>query len=71
MCFATSPKINAPTPPPPPVDTGDPNSPEAKKAAAARSRQAALARGFTSTIMTGPQGDLSAAPVQRKELLGS
>lgn len=71
MCIGSSPKINAPTAPPPPVDTTDPNSPEAKKAAANRAKQAQLARGFTSTIMTGGQGDLTPAPVQRKELLGS
>lgn len=71
MCFSSGPRMSSPTPPPPPVDTADENSAEGRKAAALRAKQAALSRGYGSTIMTGPQGDLTPAPVQKKQLLGS
>jgi len=69
MCFFSSPKApNIPPPPPPPAAAKAPSVPGGSRAAL--NRKKALAAGRGSTILT--QGVLagSAAPGQKKTLLG-
>ena len=64
----SSPSPPPPPPPPPaPAQEGDPAVEEArrKELIAARKRQ-----GRAATLLTGGYGDLSAAPVATKTLLG-
>lgn len=66
MCMGSkAPQI---PPPPPPVDM---SGPEGYAAAEKQRKQAALAAGRSSTILSGPLGDTSAAPVAKKTLLGA
>ena len=71
MCFFSKPK--PPTPPPPPsIPKPPPKPPRQADAERAREkRQLATQQGRKSTILTGPRGDLSAADVSRKTLLGN
>jgi hypothetical protein len=62
-----TPKIILPSLAPPPSIT-DPEIDAAKKRAANQSR---LAKGYASTLITGGQGDTSAAPSQLKTLMGA
>lgn len=58
---------SAPQPAPAPPAQADP----AVEAARQKELEAAMkARGRAATILTGGQGDTSAAPVERKTLLG-
>lgn len=74
MCFGRKP---APPPPPPPAPVEVPAapatqaSPEVKAARKNEKIAAAKLRGRKSTILTGPRGDLSAADIQKKTLLGN
>lgn len=63
----SSPKIPAPTPAPEPPTKDDPSVEEARRK---ELQAAAKARGRAATLLTGGDGDTSAAPVQRKRLLG-
>lgn len=64
----STPKIPAPPPVPAPAPV-----PTIDDAAVSQRQQDALLkrRGRAATILTGPQGDLSAPPVSAKTLLGS
>lgn len=74
MCFGKS-KPAPPPPPPAPVEVpaapATQASPEVKAARKNEKIAAAKLRGRKSTILTGPRGDLSAADVQKKTLLGN
>lgn len=56
-----------PEPPPPPQPVSD----EALKAAASTKSKAAAMAGFGSTLITGGQGDTSAASVTNPKLTGN
>ena len=73
MCFGRKP---APVPPPPaPVEM--PSAPPTQISASVKAarqnekKAAAQLKGRKSTILTGAQGDLTAANMQKKTLLGS
>ena len=75
MCFGRR-SQPAPVPPPPPVVTPPSAPPTQASASVKAARQnekkaAAQLKGRKSTILTGAQGDLTAANMQKKTLLGS
>jgi hypothetical protein len=56
----------APPPPPPPIE----EDPKVKQAADEERRRQRLRKGRRATILTGPQGLQTEAPLQKKTLLG-
>ena len=66
MCIFSAPKPPKPPAPPPPVFDED-----IQAAGLEERRRRALAGGRASTILFGPQGALTPAPVQPKTLLGA
>jgi hypothetical protein len=73
MCFASKAKevMVPPAPPPPEQVTESSNAADVKKAQDKAAAQAKLAKGTSSTVLTGPMGDTSAPELKKKTLLGS
>jgi hypothetical protein len=70
MCFASAPSV-PPVPPPPPDPPTDVD-PGVKNARDQARRKARAAQGYSSTVLTGPMGDLStASTTSGKALLGA
>jgi hypothetical protein len=70
MCFASAPSV-PPVPPPPPDPPTDVD-PGVKSARDQAKRKARAAQGYSSTVLTGPMGDLSpASTTSGKALLGA
>tara|TARA_R110002012_G_scaffold170266_2_gene334606 strand:- start:1099 stop:1326 length:228 start_codon:yes stop_codon:yes gene_type:complete len=75
MCFGR--RSQPAPPPPPPAPVAPPAAPPTQASApvkAARKAEkvaAANLQGRKSTILTGPRGDLSAANINKKTLLGA
>lgn len=69
MCFASPPDV--PPVPPPPADPASDADPAVKQARATARQKARGAQGYSSTILTGAQGDTSTASTTGgKALLG-
>lgn len=64
-----SPSPPPPPPPPPPAPTLA--APDVQAAARQQAIDAAQADGRAATMLTGPNGDTSPAPVAKKTLLGT
>jgi hypothetical protein len=73
MCMGSKPKTAElpPAPPPPEQVTESNNAADVKKAQDKAAAQAKLAKGTSSTVLTGPMGDTSAPELKKKTLLGS
>ena len=70
MCFASAPDV--PPVPPPPPDPPSAIDPGVKAAREQARRKVRGAQGYSSTVLTGPMGDTTAATTTSgKALLGA